>query len=114
MPFREEHIPVAVFDHLQFLAEGAQDLGQGVAAGPTAQATPKRRTRFVVIGLAKTMGRTAGLAVGLQHHHLLATARQQPGAAQPANAATDHDHAGFASHGVPRGCRQIGASWPYP
>ena len=64
------------------------------------QATPKRRTRFVVMGLAKTMGRTAGRCGPPPPppcHRAPAA-----GAAQPANAATDHDHAGFANHGVPR------------
>ena len=95
----QQHIPGAVGDHLKGLIQGPQDLGQGVVAGPTGQAAPKRWPRFELIAPPfKTVGGPPRLAVGLEQQHLTPGAGAERGTAQPADATPDHDNVNPVLH----------------
>jgi hypothetical protein len=48
------------------------------------------------------MGRTAGMAMGFKHHHVMTCSGTQGSTAQTANTAANHDHLSLGGHGVIR------------
>ena len=95
---RQQHIPSAIRNHLHGLPQRPQHLGQGIAAGPTSQTTPKGWPGLKVIALAlETMSGPTRLVMGLQHQHLAAAAGTEACGAKPADAAADHEDVDVAS-----------------
>ena len=99
LPLRQQNIPVAVGNHRQRLVQSPENLGKRVRGGPTTQPTPERWSGLELIAITlKTMGRTAGLAVGFKHQNLFTGTGTQAGTAETTDSTTDHHNVDFAAH----------------